>query len=269
MNNSHPIILIVVGVTVLILLLLLIILWIIIGFQKLDLLNRLHLNTLQAKNDRKLVTAMLEMQELTFQQIAREVHDNIKLSLILSRLNLYALIREHEIDPEQKLAGSIDLLEKAIQDLGHIAGSLNAESIRGLGLGKTLEKEMDRLRITGLYTIHTNIQGKQVILEAERELQVFRIVQEAVSNCIQHAEATTISLSVQYYTDQLFLIISDDGKGFNYAGAGCPATGTGLMNMRVRAKALNGKLTITSEPGKGTSVCVEVPIGGEVAGLDG
>jgi signal transduction histidine kinase len=111
------------------------------------------------------------------------------------------------------------------------------------------------------------IGGIEVTLEAdeiprdaltpEAELALYRIVQEALSNVIRHAQARTAAVRVRRQEGSLVVTVDDDGQGFDAAQA---VAGLGLFGMNERAGYLGGRVEVESEPGRGTRVLAEVPL---------
>ena len=92
---------------------------------------------------------------------------------------------------------------------------------------------------------------------------LFRIVQEALTNIARHSEAKMVSVLVQKSAEEVRLLVEDDGRGFDERSARPAAGGhVGIHGMRERAAMLNGKLWIESSQGKGTTVCVVIPLAG-------
>jgi signal transduction histidine kinase len=219
----------------------------------------LNTRALTLEHEKGLMAAKLEMQELTFQQISQEIHDNIKMSLNVSRLNMENLDTTTEDERQKRINASIELIKKAMHNLDDLSRSLNTDWIKQVGLKSALEMEIDKLATTGLFAIKANISKNRVIMDAERELLIFRIVQEVFNNIIRHAAAKNILFELQYNADHADLTITDDGKGFDYPPSGEKGEGLGLDNIQSRARVLQGRLTIDSGPGKGTMVNLSVP----------
>jgi len=98
-------------------------------------------------------------------------------------------------------------------------------------------------------------------LPQDVEQNVLRIAQEAVTNAVKHANATRISIQLQFHPESLDLSVSDNGRGFDTSNVFSLAEGQfGLMGMRERAQRLNGQMDLTSAPGSGTQVRVTFPI---------
>ena len=86
---------------------------------------------------------------------------------------------------------------------------------------------------------------------------IYRVVQEALTNCARHANATSVLVSISTEEGHIDVIIRDDGIGFNSAHS---AGGLGLLGMRERVQALDGQLNISSHPSTGTTIRVQIPI---------
>ena len=212
-----------------------------------------ELEELKIAHEIELLRAQLEMQEFTFQNISREIHDNIgqKLSLAKLYLNTFKNNQQHLF----KIADSIDILTETISDLSNIARSMSSEIILSEGLRKGIEFEVRQLKKIGTYHVTVELTGDEAFLDIKKEIIVFRIFQEAIHNILKHADATAIHISMHYYGDLLSLTIADNGKGFNKEGK---KEGTGLSNMRNRAILLNGTSSIDSNS-RGTQLTIIIP----------
>jgi two-component system NarL family sensor kinase len=217
-----------------------------------------NIEQIKLNHEKTLVEAQLEMQESTFQHISREIHDNINLSLTLAKLQLNTLDWNNQTESQQKLKTSIELLSLSITELSSISKGLNTDLIKQQGLINALRNEIRRIRQTGLFTIDTIVTGNTVYLDAEKELIIFRMVQEAFNNILKHAEAEHAELSFNYTDGTLFIAICDDGKGFE-TDAKPGDTQAGLKNMTARIKMLGGAMDIASRPGHGTLLTFIIP----------
>jgi two-component system, NarL family, sensor kinase len=214
----------------------------------------------KANYDRELYKAQLEIQEQTFQEIAREIHDNVGQILSLAKLGLGTLDLERKDETKESIAEISDILEKALDDLRHMSRSMNSEIIKKGGLRKSIEMQVGYIQRGGKFNIHLDISGEPVMLSETKEIILFRIVQEAVNNIIRHSKATDICISLGYATNLFELNICDNGKGFilneNISG---PTHISGIYNMRHRAKIIEAEFEMDSQVGKGTSIKVTTP----------
>jgi two-component system NarL family sensor kinase len=214
----------------------------------------------KANYERELYKAQLEIQEQTFQEIAREIHDNVGQILSLAKLGLGTLDLERKEEAKESIEEISDILEKALDDLRHMSRSMNAEIIKKGGLKKSIEMQVGYIQRGGKFNIHLIVSGEPVTLTETKEIILFRIVQEAVNNIIRHSKATDICISLGYDNNLFELKIRDNGKGFilNEKISG-PNQISGIYNMQHRAKIIEAEFEMDSQLGKGTSIKVTTP----------
>jgi len=215
------------------------------------------IESLKASHQNTLLQSQLEIQEQTFQNISREIHDNIGQKLSLAKLHLNTLSYDDTNNTMEQVNQSISSISEAINDLSDLSHSLSSEIIMNNGLIKALEFEAAQLKRSGIYKVHFSISGNPVFMDANTELVLFRITQEALNNIIRHAGASQIDIHLHYNINSLVLTIEDNGKGFIIAGS---EAGTGLLNMKKRTLLLNGKLSISSTEHIGTQIKIEIPL---------
>lgn len=213
---------------------------------------------IKLNHEKTLLRTQLEMQEQTFQNISREIHDNINLSLTLAKLNLNTIDLQDITNSRTKIGNSVDLLTKSIGELSNISKGLNADVIFQQGLTKAIEAELGRIRQLGKITIEYSLSGNPIYLNSQKELIIFRIIQEAFNNILKHAEALVVRLVLHYDEASLFVRISDNGKGFDLK-ARISEGKAGLHNMDNRIKMLSGSMEIETEIGKGTILDFTIP----------
>ena len=231
-------------------------------YQKKQLAYHENLDKLKLDYEKNILKTQVEIQENTFENISREIHDNINLSLTLAKLNLNTINWDEKQKSEALINSSVDLLSEAIIDLSDISKSMNPEIISNQGLINAIEKEIERIGRTGHFKINFAVKGDPIYMDAQKELIIFRIVQESINNIIKHAKATQIGIELYFNNERLGLTITDNGNGF------CMETfdtnpnrkhKAGLINMRTRARMFNGDLTIKSNPGSGTNIFATIP----------
>lgn len=204
----------------------------------------------------ELLRTQLEIQEQTFKTISQEIHDNIGQVLSLAKMNLATADIEQEHKSAEKVYTAKDLVSKAIQDLRDLSRTLNTETIVSMGLLKAIETELQLLQKTASIEAAMNIDGTVNRLEPQKELILFRIVQEALHNVIKHSNAKQVTVDAVYSNQYLYLKISDDGHGFNISEE---TAGSGLRNMQSRAKLIGAEWNISSN-GQGTLINISIPI---------
>lgn len=219
-------------------------------FKELEELKIAHAN--------EMLQSQLEIQEQTFENISREIHDNIGQKLTLAKLHLNTLDMNEINKASVQLNDSVSIISEVINDLSDISRSMSSEILLNNGFINGLEFEVAQLNKSRMYRIKLLVTGEPVFLDSQRELVLFRIVQEALNNIVKHAAAACISIHLHFHSRVLTLKIIDDGKGFeqeHYTNHG-----TGLTNMKRRAGFLEGRFNIESKPGKGTVINIEIPL---------
>jgi two-component system NarL family sensor kinase len=217
---------------------------------------------MKSQFQQELLQAQLEIQEQTLRTISQEIHDNIGQVLSLAKLNLNTMEIDKKEELQEKIVDSKKLVSKAIQDLRDLSKSMNTDNIEAIGLVKAIEYELEMIRKTGFKT-EVNIDGNIIRLEPQKELILFRIIQEVLNNIIKHAEANSVTAMIQYASDQIRISLKDNGKGFDLTPLteNAPSSfGLGIRNMNNRARLINADFTISSSAGEGTEVVITVPL---------
>lgn len=213
-----------------------------------------------AKNayEKGLLQSQIEIQEQTFQDISREIHDNIGLSLTLAKLQLNTSNPSKD-EKESSVKTAIELISQAIDDLSYLSKSFNSDAIKLNGLYNTLKMEMEKIRRSKIPRTELVVSGDIRFLDATKELIIYRIAQESLNNALRHADATEIKVDLRYEANEISLTVHDNGKGFSANNLERSNIPTGIQNMRKRAEILNGTFSIKSKLGNGTTISITVP----------
>lgn len=256
----HNIIIFIIVTTVFILILIAFIVFILFLYQQRRIAYQKGLANLKSDYEKTLLTTQLEIQEQTFQNISREIHDNIGLSLTLAKLNLNTISLGNIHRMQELVTGSVNFISRAIEDLSYISKALHTDFIKEHGLLGALELELNKIKKLGIFDIRYEVIGSVVYMQTQNELVIFRIIQEVLNNCIKHAQATTIEVMLNYEKTGMEIRIKDNGKGFTSNAAKAQSgKGTGLMNIVKRAALINGTCRLASAPGEGTTVSLQIP----------
>jgi two-component system, NarL family, sensor kinase len=228
------------------------------AYRKKQFLFFQNLEQIKLDHEKNLMATQLEIQEQTFQNISREIHDNISLSLTLAKLQLNTLNLGDKDQAETKLLKSVELISKSINELSDISKGLNADIIKQQGLIKALEDETQRIRQASIFSIEIHITGNPIYMDAQKELIIFRTIQEAFNNIIKHAGASQIQLRLHYNKTMLYIEVCDNGNGFD-PNLASEKNKAGLKNMKTRIKMLGGTMNINSRPGQGSNLSFTIP----------
>lgn len=204
----------------------------------------------------------LQAVEEERQRIARELHDDTaqRLSALLLRIHMARASEGEDLDG---FLGDLRAeIEEAVEGLGRVARGLRPPALDDLGLSEALRTHL-RKRL-GDAELDAEYEADSAVdhLSRDKQLVLYRVAQEAVSNVLRHASARRIRVSVRTQGDRAVLEIEDDGRGFRMEGppTAVDGRGLGLIGIYERAHAVDGDATVDSTPGRGTRVRVAVPL---------
>ena len=207
--------------------------------------------------NQNLLESRLEIQEQTLHQISEEIHDNI--GQLLSSTKMLLGITERNLDSiPDTLRTAEQTLGKAIQDLRSLSKSLNKEWLHQFNITDNLKMEVERVNTSR--TIHAEYFTSTTFLplQAEAQVMLFRIVQEALQNSIKHASAQHIVIRTLFGNEHITVTVEDDGAGMKTSDE--IKNGLGMMNMQHRTKLLGGSIAWNALPEKGTQVLITLPV---------
>jgi signal transduction histidine kinase len=212
----------------------------------------------------ELLRSQLEIQETTFKTIAQELHDNIGQVLSVIKLSLSILPLEKEHAAYESVQTSRQMLNKVIYDMGNLTKSLHTDRITQIGLLEAMRFDLDSMERTGLLKVGWSVTGDEYRLEDQRSIFLYRMFQEMMNNILKHSRATHVNIAVNYSIDNKFVLkVEDNGVGFDVGrkrSQASSSSGIGLKSMTNRASLIGAQISVQSQPGKGTSITVELPL---------
>jgi len=221
-----------------------------------------EVNTLRESFSQTILQSRLEIQESTLDQIAKELHANFSHLVSLININLAAALPGSIGSAKAHIIEAKGLTKQLMADLKVLSVSLNTEHIMKIGFVQAIEIELNRLERTGKYIVSYNKTGHAFKLAPEKGIILYRLSQEILNNILKHSKASRIAVDLENKEDCILFSIADDGVGFNYEEAkekSIERSSTGLMNIAGRAELIQGKLSVESQPGKGTLVRITIP----------
>lgn len=218
--------------------------------------------TTQAETDEYILTSTLAAQEKERKRLSYELHDSIGQSLSAAVLTLNQVLNsESDIRPTlvEKLNLALAFTNNAIQEARSIAHNLLPKSIEEYGLEAAIDYMINSLTEVSKtsFSFQSNLGGRR--LNLDKEMNIFRICQEAVNNIIKHSQATKSSIQIMNYKEVLILTIDDNGVGFD-SNIPNSSSGIGLGGIYSRVKAMDAEIEISSSKNKGTNILIEIPL---------
>ncbi len=215
---------------------------------------------------RALATQFNRIREDEGRRIARELHDELGSSLTSLKWDLEAV--EQSFSPPEavvdrnslraRLRRMTELANSTIRTVKRISSELRPVILDDLGLCEAVEWETQNFQERTGIQCHFEFTGENSRFSREQATAIFRIIQEALTNILRHAQATCVRIKIEESGCEILLRIADDGRGISPEQATGPRS-LGLLGMRERAHLVGGSVEITGQPGQGTEVNVRLP----------
>ena len=229
-------------------------------------IERLTKDSFEEKmSQQKIISSkIIENQEKEQNRIAKDVHDGIGQMLTGLKYNLES-INIADIDKTAiKIEHLKELTTNIIKGVRTATFNLTPPELSDHGIVPAITKLTQELgRLTGKEIVFFNKTDFNIRLDSLTEINIYRIVQEAINNAIKYADSSHILVSLSHSKSMLSLVIDDDGKGFEPSKVKKVKNGDGGMGMtfmKERIKYIDGRLFLNSELGKGTRVTLNIPI---------
>jgi len=228
-----------------------------------------HLELKHTKRSyRELLSKFIARSEEERKKIAREIHDEVNQLLLSVKLNLENVegtLPADSAEVRERLEVSTSHINQALNDLHELSLNLRPPALDDLGLPQALDWYIHSLLKEACLPITLEVTGLSQRRPAPVvEIELFRIAQEALSNVIKHAKATSARVRLNFGKSRLVLLVEDNGTGFDvdaFLSMSSDKQNLGLLGMMERAELCGGILKIDSTPGQGTYLKVEIPVG--------
>ena len=217
----------------------------------------------QSEQLRKLSWKLIDVQEETLRQVARDLHDEFgqvltAIGAMLGRAG--RKVPDSESPFLQELQAGKQIVEQTLQNVRDRSQMFRPAILDDFGLEQTLESFAGQFARQAGIQVHFEGKLREGFFPPEDAIHVYRIVQEALNNIARHSGAREAWVSLTEQQGDLKLEIRDSGGGFEAGAETSSSRGTGLMGMRERAEHLGGSLEIESSPGRGTLIKALIPL---------
>ena len=220
-----------------------------------------HEETLAAKGDlQRLSARLVAAQEQERQTLSRELHDQVGQTLTAIKIDLSRAeqgLLPSQADLSERLRRARQGAEETLEIIRRMSMLLRPSMLDDLGLSAALGWYTKQFSASTSIRVNLNDDGSADRLPEADKTSLYRIVQEALTNCARHAEARSVQIRLASEDHQYTVRIEDDGKGFVPKRA---ARGLGLVGMEERVTEMGGALDLKSAPGAGTQIAISIPI---------
>jgi signal transduction histidine kinase len=224
----------------------------------------MYIKEKQAINEmhvKELLTKQLEIQQLTMQEIGREIHDSIGQKLTLASLYAQQLSHQNEAPAINHKIGDIgQIINESLQELRSLSKSLTGTGPAQEGdLRALLEVECTRIGNLGICNMQLESNSEIISVQQPGCNVLLRIVQEFFQNSLKHAQCSNINIILHQGDEGITICVKDNGQGFDIEKIEQSTNnGIGLQNMKRRAELVGATLKINSRPGDGTMMEIKL-----------
>ena len=223
----------------------------------------------ERQQQKAMLQATVSAQENERTRIAKDLHDEVQGTLSAIKLNIQVLDRK--LNKQGLAAGQTldmtEMLDSSIGSVREIAQNLMPSVLLKLGLTRALKEICQKFNVPNHLSIHFESASPDasVRLSSDKELAIYRVVQELLANSLKHAQASEIHLHLNFKPRQLSLNYRDNGRGFDLDAIESSSHGWGFKNMKSRISLIGGTFTVESSPGAGCHFEITVPISPDVS----
>lgn len=209
-----------------------------------------------------LAARLISLQEDLFESVARELHDEFGQALTAAGAMLTRLERKTDgtsAELREGLKEAKGVTQHALDGVRRLSQRLHPNVLNDFGLEGAVEWHVSQVRgQTGLTIRYEKPDASLAAIDADRAIHIYRVLQEALSNVLRHADAQEVNVRLSTRDGRVRLEVQDDGNGLPRDGV--TPRGLGLVAMRERASIIGGSLTITQPASRGTLVALEAPM---------
>lgn len=216
---------------------------------ELEILNQ------KIQQQKKITRAVIKAQETERTKIGQELHDNVNQILATSRIYMNTALASRVTGKETLIHEAIGLIDSAIEELRLLARNEITPQVK-LTLRELIQPLVDTLNSKRAIRTRFDYRVTVPSIDVDLKLNIYRIIQEQVSNILKHAQASRVDILLDSDEKFINVKVSDDGKGFDLAG---DRKGVGISNMINRIESFNGDFSLDSSPGRGCRLSVRFP----------
>lgn len=210
----------------------------------------------------ELIKAVLEAKEEVLEDIADQVHVDIQQTLSLAKLNLNKVLYSSNLEVQSKFAPVKELINKSINEVKTLSRSFDPKMITGHTLEDNITRQLDRVHKKANIETIFNTSEKEIQIGNEKQIFIYRIIQETINNILVHAKATKIIIDLENKINHFIIRIKDNGIGFtndiNLNTLSYKTMGIGLRSIQHRTELMKGELEIKRED-KHTLIILTIP----------
>lgn len=213
---------------------------------------------LQQQHEQTLLQSYTDVQERTFEEIARELHDNIGQKLSLVNFSLTSIDATDIERTGRQIEDLKSIVSDSMSDLSNLNKSISNQILQANGLIYAIERELELMKKTGNFDIVFDVNGPSTFMSPASELMIFRVIQELLNNIIKHSKAKNVRMKIAYKNNDCHIDLFDNGVGVDTSTI--VSDGLGLQNINKRLTMLKATYTCIPKLGEGTTIHIKIPV---------
>lgn len=226
--------------------------------EKNETINEQKIQELEKNMRLESLNSMISNQESERERIAKDLHDSLGGMLSSIRMQFDSIENEKNSNQKKLLYQNANqLLDQACDEVRNIAYNMGSESLTKFGLITAIRDLVSKINISHNLKVDFQTYGIVQIKDAQKELLIYRIIQELLTNVVKHAQAQEVLLQLNVNANKINIMLEDDGIGFNPSEV---KNGMGLKNIASRVNFLKGNLSIDSIKNQGTTVLIDLKL---------
>jgi signal transduction histidine kinase len=209
--------------------------------------------------EQELLQTKIEIRDSTLDLVASELHDNIGQIAALLKINLSMLSKNLEGENQTNVEDAITLTRQMITDIKSLSFNIKGEKRDTIDLIKSITNDVERINKIGYLSLNFSCDSVLPMLKQEVEIFLYRMAQEILNNILQHSQATEAFINIISQKEEVELIFSDNGKGFEPESLNLLPSGQkrfGIANLRKRCEILGATFNIESKINSGTTISI-------------
>lgn len=226
----------------------------IIFHQRRVIRYQLKMQHMEAEQQKILLRASIKLQEEERQRIAADLHDDAGPLLATARLYLSEnMVNQDKATQLQSIYSAKQIIDETIQLIRNISHSLMPPTLKNFGLESAVNDFFQKINGSGSLNANSKFHDYKTRLKPDKELTVFRVIQEMVNNILKHSNASFIHLTQHDGEENMLIRIHHDGKGLSqeeYIRMTQSSVGLGLKNIQSRLKVIHGDILFEQDPSK-------------------
>ena len=225
---------------------------------------QLKMQQMEAEQQKVLLRASIKLQEEERQRIAADLHDDAGPLLATARLYLNEnLVNQEKSQQLQSIFNAKQIIDETIQLIRNISHSLMPPTLKNFGLESAVNDFFQKINGAGSLNVNCRFHDYKVRLRAEKELIVFRIIQELVNNIMKHSNASFLHLTQHKGEENMLIRLHHDGRGLtqeDFVRLSKSNVGLGLKNIQSRLKVIHGDILYEEDASQSFfKVTIDIP----------